>query len=516
MRSITFVQAFQYWLKLTALLVPAIFLVLAWQAHGAPADRLRPTRRPSASDHVRVDLTAPTWSSTERPLRRHRDRHRRRPPVRRTPRVGLAAGGHRVEGGTRLSSAPDRRCRRPTRDASDGMSISPAAGSEQHPLYATYGLIVATFLGTMGLPHVVVRFYTSPNGRAARRTTVAVLALIGAFYLLPPRLRRAGPAVRPRAALTGDTDAAVLLLPDRMIGGTGGDLLGALVAGGAFAAFLSTASGTDHGGRGRAHPGRAAVARGTRTSGSATSWRWPYRWSRSAAGGRAAGGRRGGDGVRGVGVLLLPAAGARHLVAAADPAGGGRRGCWSAAARRWPRSRVDHRRPAARRLAARAARLAGGVVGAGGLPHDGPGVAGHPGQRPARHRRHHGPVPPAGSAWTATAGIRTGHRPGGAVLPPGRHAAAGGSACCSAGATARGGPEARRRPAAPPSSTPPSRRCTPPRSPRRRCAPGSPRRPRARPPAGCARCSAPTRCASPTGRRCWPGTARGDHHRDAR
>ena len=30
MRSITFVQAFQYWLKLTALLVPAIFLCLAW------------------------------------------------------------------------------------------------------------------------------------------------------------------------------------------------------------------------------------------------------------------------------------------------------------------------------------------------------------------------------------------------------------------------------------------------------------------------------------------------------
>lgn len=36
MRSITFVQAFQYWLKLTALLVPALFLMLAWQGDGAP------------------------------------------------------------------------------------------------------------------------------------------------------------------------------------------------------------------------------------------------------------------------------------------------------------------------------------------------------------------------------------------------------------------------------------------------------------------------------------------------
>ena len=38
----------------------------------------------------------------------------------------------------------------------------------------------------MGLPHVVVRFYTNPDGRAARRTTLVVLGLLGFFYLLPP------------------------------------------------------------------------------------------------------------------------------------------------------------------------------------------------------------------------------------------------------------------------------------------------------------------------------------------
>ena len=40
MRSVTFVQAFQYWLKLTALLVPAVFLLLVWLGDGAtsPAD----------------------------------------------------------------------------------------------------------------------------------------------------------------------------------------------------------------------------------------------------------------------------------------------------------------------------------------------------------------------------------------------------------------------------------------------------------------------------------------------
>src|ERR687885_1390539 len=36
MRSITFVQAFQYWLKLTAIAVPAVLLLVAWQADGAP------------------------------------------------------------------------------------------------------------------------------------------------------------------------------------------------------------------------------------------------------------------------------------------------------------------------------------------------------------------------------------------------------------------------------------------------------------------------------------------------
>ena len=43
MRSITFVQAFQYWLKLTALAVPVVFLLMAWQADGAPS----PARRPA-------------------------------------------------------------------------------------------------------------------------------------------------------------------------------------------------------------------------------------------------------------------------------------------------------------------------------------------------------------------------------------------------------------------------------------------------------------------------------------
>ncbi|MFB7500440.1 cation acetate symporter [Streptomyces sp. NPDC056161] len=240
MRSVTFVQAFQYWLKLTALLVPALFLVLAWQGDGAPRHAFdepaafREQRSVRVQDTVDLRLDTPlTVTVTGMVDGRRLD----------GARIGLPAGTHHLERGTRLDFVPGDAVPVAVRGTGDGMSASLATGREDRPLYATYGLILATFLGTMGLPHVVVRFYTSPHGVAARRTTVAVLALIGAFYLLPPVYGALGRLYAPDLSITGDADAAVLLLPGRMIGGPGGDLLGALVAGGAFAAFLSTTSG---------------------------------------------------------------------------------------------------------------------------------------------------------------------------------------------------------------------------------------------------------------------------------
>ncbi|GAA4815763.1 cation acetate symporter [Nocardioides caeni] len=165
MRSITFVQAFQYWLKLTALLVPAAVLVAVWWGDGRPGSRLADA----------------DWS------------------------VPVAEGG--------------------------GLG-----------LYATYSLIIGLFLGTMGLPHVVVRFYTNPDGRAARRTTVVVLALLGVFYLLPPVYAGLG-RVYGAGLVDDGSDVLVLELPRLMLNGTGGDVLTGLVTAGAFAAFLSTSSG---------------------------------------------------------------------------------------------------------------------------------------------------------------------------------------------------------------------------------------------------------------------------------
>jgi Na+(H+)/acetate symporter ActP len=105
-------------------------------------------------------------------------------------------------------------------------------------------VLIAGALGTMGLPHVLVRFYTNPDGRAARRTTVAVLALIGGFYMVTVLVGVLSRLYTPELLSTGQTDAAVLLVPAAALGqGWTAWLLGGLVAAGTAAAFLSTSSG---------------------------------------------------------------------------------------------------------------------------------------------------------------------------------------------------------------------------------------------------------------------------------
>jgi Na+(H+)/acetate symporter ActP len=112
-----------------------------------------------------------------------------------------------------------------------------------YALYLTYSLVLATFFGTMGLPHVVVRFYTNPDGRAARRTTLVVLGLLGVFYLLPVAYGVLGRMLASDLVATGRSDSVVLELPSRIFDGVVGELLTALIAAGAFAAFLSTSMG---------------------------------------------------------------------------------------------------------------------------------------------------------------------------------------------------------------------------------------------------------------------------------
>ena len=185
---------------------------------------------------------------------------------------------------------------------------------------------MATVLGTMGLPHILVRFHTSSDGRGARRTAAITVALLGAFYLFPGVYGLLGAVLLPQLYLSGGTDTVVVALPARVDPGPVGALFTALLTAGAFAAFLATSLGLllavsgalshdlvpGHAAAAAVHPARRRARR---------------RAARAAGGERR---RRGaGDlGVRGGRLHVLPAAGAGDLVAAADGAGRGRR-AWS-------------------------------------------------------------------------------------------------------------------------------------------------------------------------------------------
>jgi Na+(H+)/acetate symporter ActP len=220
MRSITFVQAFQYWLKLTALAVPVLFLVLAWRADGGPTPGAGPATFP---DRTAVHITRDTGFVVTDPVQVHADGQLTAPSTGITTsyagqRVTLRPGTWRAIAPATLTFpagavVPHATSLEPS-DGDEWARPLSGAGGRDHPLYATYSLILALFFGTMGLPHVLVRFYTNPDGRAARRTTLVVLALLGGFYLLPTIYGALARVYTPDLLLTGRTDTAVLLLPD--------------------------------------------------------------------------------------------------------------------------------------------------------------------------------------------------------------------------------------------------------------------------------------------------------------
>jgi Na+(H+)/acetate symporter ActP len=240
MRSITFVQAFQYWLKLTALVVPAVFVLGLFISDTRSLERdSAPDFRTDTTVDVRTDVVLQTSESIALIADGTVDGARVNGSLTWNP------GRHDVTAGTELRFTKGLPV--PTvagAPTTDRQWLDPGTGDAQDQLLGIYSVLMAGALGTMGLPHVLVRFYTNPDGRAARRTTVAVLALIGGFYMVTVLVGVLSRLYTPELLSTGQSDAAVLLVPAAALGqGWTAWLLGGLVAAGTAAAFLSTSSG---------------------------------------------------------------------------------------------------------------------------------------------------------------------------------------------------------------------------------------------------------------------------------
>lgn len=108
---------------------------------------------------------------------------------------------------------------------------------------------LALVLGTAGLPHILSRFYTVPTARAARRSAIWSIGLIGCFYLMAIVLGFGAAAIIGPDALRESNAAgntAVPLLALDLGGGadsTAGTVLFAVMAAVAFATILAVVAG---------------------------------------------------------------------------------------------------------------------------------------------------------------------------------------------------------------------------------------------------------------------------------
>jgi Na+(H+)/acetate symporter ActP len=219
MKGITLVQAFQYWAKMFAISVPVFVLmsVVGFYNHHVGAN-IAPgeTAAPVTDIHRKaMPEKAPkdqAWVAPFGPLT--------------TKAVNAAAAALPAEQRAAYLAEHQR----------------------PYSLLYTYSLIIALVCGTAGLPHILVRFYTNPDGVAAKRTTMWVMILIGIFYVFPPVFGTIGRNLMPELyAGVGakGTDKIVLELPTLL--GAKSSVLGSILSGitcaGAFAAFMSTFSG---------------------------------------------------------------------------------------------------------------------------------------------------------------------------------------------------------------------------------------------------------------------------------
>lgn len=217
MKGITLVQAVQYWIKMFAISVPIFVLMFVYGGYG----------KNLSLNHSAADGAAP-------------------PAIEQT-----IDSGNAVRHPLPQKAPKDEAWISPfgplTTKAAKAAGLSPEETRPLSLLY-TFSLIVALVCGTAGLPHILVRFYTNPDGVAAKKTTMWVMILIGVFYVFPPLFGVLGRNLLPELyAATGSKgpDKVVLELPTliREKYGVLGSILSGITCAGAFAAFMSTFSG---------------------------------------------------------------------------------------------------------------------------------------------------------------------------------------------------------------------------------------------------------------------------------
>ncbi|MBI4926750.1 MAG: cation acetate symporter [Anaerolineae bacterium] len=97
-------------------------------------------------------------------------------------------------------------------------------------------LMLALFLGTAALPHILIRYYTVPSPSSARKSTIVAIAAIGFFYVLTLFMGLG-------AMVNGVINPADSNMAAPLLARSFGELLFAIISAIAFATVLGTVSG---------------------------------------------------------------------------------------------------------------------------------------------------------------------------------------------------------------------------------------------------------------------------------
>ncbi|MFJ1883160.1 cation acetate symporter [Streptomyces sp. NPDC088137] len=107
---------------------------------------------------------------------------------------------------------------------------------------------IALVLGTAGLPHILIRFYTVPTAKAARKSVNWAIGIIGAFYLMTIALGFGAAALIGPDEIKAKNPAGNAAAPQLAeylggVGTTGGAVLLAVISAVAFATILAVVAG---------------------------------------------------------------------------------------------------------------------------------------------------------------------------------------------------------------------------------------------------------------------------------